>query len=126
MCVNFTKLKKAFPKDSFPLPSIDRLVDALAGHHVLSFMDAFSGYNLIIMNPTDQEKTTFITEEGFYCYKVMPFWLKNADATYERLVNKIFADKINRSMEVYVADMLVKSSTIEQHIKDLTDTFASL
>ena len=126
MCIDFTDLNKACPKDSFPLPSIDRLVDASAGHHVLSFMDAFSGYNQIMMDPSDQKKTAFITEEGLYCYKVMPFGLKNAGATYQRLVNKVFADKIGRSMEVYVDDMLVKSPTVEQHIKDLTETFASL
>ena len=126
MCVDFTNLNRAYPKNSFPLHSIDRLVDASAGHYVLSFMDAFSRYNQIMMDPSDQEKTAFITEEGLYCYKVMPFGLKNADATYQRLVNKVFADKIDRSMEVYVDDMLVKSSTIEQHIKDLADTFASL
>ena len=89
-------------------------------------MDAFSGYNQIMMDFSDQEKTTFITEEGLYCYKVMSFMLKNTGATYQRLVNKVFADKIDRSMEVYVDDMLVKKPTIEQHIKDLADTFASL
>ena len=89
-------------------------------------MDAFSGYNQIMMDPDDQEKTAFITEEGLYCYKVMPFGLKNAGATYQRLVNKVFANKIGHSMEVYVDDMLVKSPTIEQHITDLADTFASL
>ena len=126
MCVNFTDLNRAYPKNSFPLPSIDLLIDASAGHCVLSFMDAFSSYNQIMMDSLDQEKTAFITEEGLYCYKVMPFGLKNAGATYQRLVNKVFADKIDRSMEVYVDDMLVKSPTIEQHIKDLADTFASL
>ena len=79
-----------------------------------------------MMDPSNQERTTFITEEGLYCYKVMPFGLKNVGATYQRLVNKVFADKIGRSMEVYVDDMLVKSPTIEQHIKDLADTFVSL
>ena len=78
-----------------------------------------------MMDPSDQEKTVFITEEGLYCYKVIPFGLKNVGATYQRLVNKVFADKIDRSMEVYLDDMLVKSPTIEQHIKDLADTFAS-
>ena len=67
MCVDFTDLNKACPKESFPLPSIDRLVDASVGHHVLRFMDVFSRYNQIMMDPTDQEKTTFITEEGLYC-----------------------------------------------------------
>ena len=126
MCVDFTNLNKACPKDSFPLPSIDRLVDASASHHVLSFMDVFSEYNQIIMDLANQEKTVFITKEGLYCYKIIPFGLKNAGATYQRLVNKAFPDKIGRSIKVYVDDMLVKSSTIEQHIEDLADTFASL
>ena len=126
MCINFIDLNRACPKDNFSLPSIDRLVDASVGHYVLSFMDAFSRYNQIMMDPSDQEKTAFITEEGLYCYKVMPFGLKNASATYQRLVNKVFADKIDRSMEIYVDDMLVKNSTTKQHIKDLVDTFASL
>ena len=113
MCVDFTDLNKACPKDSFSLSSIDRLVDASVGHHILSFIDAFSGYNQIMMNPSDQENTAFITKEGLYYYKVMPFGLKNDGATYQRLVNKIFADKIDRSIEVYVDDMLVKSPPIE-------------
>ena len=102
MCVDFTDLNKAYPKDSFSLPSIDQLVDASVGHHVLSFMDAFSGYNQIMMNLFDQENTAFITKEGLYCYRVMSFELKNARVTYQRLVNKIFADKIGKTMEVYV------------------------
>ena len=90
-CIDFTDLNKACPKDSFPLPHIDRLVEAPAGHELLSFMDAFSGYNQILMNPDDHEKTSFITERGTYCYKVMPFGLKNAGPTYQRLVNKMFS-----------------------------------
>ena len=115
MCIDFTNLNKACPKDSFPLPSIDRLVDA-TGHKVLSFMDAFSGYNYIVMNPVDQEKTAFIIEEVLYCYRVMPFGLKNVGATYQRLVNRIFKDKIGKTMEVYVDDMLVKSIIMEHHL----------
>ena len=89
MCVDFTDLNKTCPKDSFPLPRINKLVDSIAGHKLLTFMDAFSGYNQIKMAEEDQEKTTFITSQGLYCYKVMPFGLKNAGATYQRLVNKI-------------------------------------
>ena len=78
MCVDFMDLNKACPKDSFPLPRIDQLVDSTAGHKLLTFMDAFSGYNQIKMAKEDQEKTAFITSQGLYCYKVMPFGLKNA------------------------------------------------
>jgi hypothetical protein len=90
MCVDFTDLNKACPKDSFPLPLIDQLVDSTAGHKLLTFMDAFSGYNQIMMDDVDQEKTSFITSKGLFCYKVMSFGLKNAGATYQRLMNKMF------------------------------------
>ena len=92
MCIDFKKLKKACPKDSYPLPRIDQLVDATLGHELLTFMDAFSGYNQIRMVPEDEEKTAFITNRGLYCYRVMPFGLKNAGVTYQRLVNKIFKE----------------------------------
>ena len=83
-------LNKASPKDSFPLPHIDILVYATVGHKMLSFMHAFFGYNQIVMHLGDQENTSFITEQGLLCYKVMPFGLKNAGATYQCLVNKMF------------------------------------
>ena len=108
MCVDFTDLNNACPKDSFPLPRIDQLVDLTAGHELLTFMDAFSGYNQILMKEEDQEKTAFVTSQGLYCYKVMPFRLKNVGATYQRLVNQMFSKQIGRNMEVYVDDMLVK------------------
>ena len=91
MCVDFTDLNKACPKDSYPLPRIDTLVDSTTKHELLSFMDAFSGYNQIKMEEKDQEKTSFVTSQGLFCYKVMPFGLKNAGATYQRLMNKMFA-----------------------------------
>jgi len=94
VCVDYTALNKACHKDSFPLQHIERLVEATAGHKILSFMDAFSGYNQILMHPNDQEKTAFTTDKGIYCYKVMPLGLKNAGVTYQRLVNKMFADRI--------------------------------
>ncbi|RVW65906.1 Transposon Ty3-I Gag-Pol polyprotein [Vitis vinifera] len=84
VCVDFRDLNKASPKDDFPLPHIDMLVDSTAGHSMLSFMDGFSGYSQILMAPEDMEKTSFITEWGTYCYRVMPFGLKNAGATYQR------------------------------------------
>ena len=82
MCIDFTNLNRACPKDSYPLPRIDTMVDSTARHELLSFMDAFSGYNQIRMKEEDQEKTSFITNQGLFCYKVMPFRLKNAGATY--------------------------------------------
>ena len=116
----------ACPKDSFLLSSVDRLVDASIKHHVLSFMDAFFEYNQIMMDLIDQEKIAFVTKDGLYCYKMMSFRLKNTSAIYQRLVNKIFFDKIGQTMEVYVDDMLVKSLIVEQHINDLADIFVSL
>ena len=83
MCVDFTDLNKACPKDSYPLPRIDKLIDETSGYELLSFMDAFSGYHQIMMYPPDEEKTAFITDKGTYCYRVMPFGLKNAGATYQ-------------------------------------------
>ena len=71
MCVDFTDLNRACPKDSYPLPRIDTLVDSMAKHELLSFIDAFSGYNQIKMNEEDQKKTSFVTSEGLFCYKVM-------------------------------------------------------
>ena len=77
VCVDYTDLNEACPKDSFPLPRIDQIVDVAAGNEILSFLDALSGYHHIPMHPPDVEKTTFITPHGLYCYNVMPFGLKN-------------------------------------------------
>ena len=126
LCIDFTDINKACLKDSFPLPRINLIVDPTAGHELLSFMDAFSGYNQISMDPDDQEKTSFITVQGTYCYRVMPFGLKNAEATYQRLVNGMFQKQIGVTMEVYIDDMLVKSTTAEPHIAHLSEAFQIL
>ncbi|KAL0430064.1 UNVERIFIED_CONTAM: Retrovirus-related Pol polyprotein from transposon [Sesamum radiatum] len=126
MCVNFTDLNKAYPKDLYPLPRIDQLVDSTSGCERLSMLDANQGYNQIKLAREDQEKTTFVTKRGLYCYNVMHFGLKNAGATYQRLVNKIFSQQIGRNMKVYVDDMLVKSKKREQHIDDLRECFEQL
>ena len=89
-------------------------------------MDAFSGYNQISMDPDDQEKTSFVTGQGTYCYRVMPFGLKNVGATYQRLVNRMFQKQIGASMEVYIHDMFVKSTTTELHITHLVEAFLIL
>ncbi|KAM2661593.1 hypothetical protein EV2_023882 [Malus domestica] len=126
MCFDYTNRNKGCPKDSFPLPLIDRVIDSTVGCEPLSFMDSYSGYNQILMNPPDQEHTAFTTDRGLYCYKVVPFSLKNAGATYQRLVNSMFAEQIGKSMEVYVDDMLVKSKHADQHITNLSETFTIL
>ena len=89
-------------------------------------MDAFSGYNQISMDPDDQEKTSFVIGQGTYCYRVMPFGLKNAGATYQRLVNRMFQKQIGTTMEVYIDDMLVKFTTVEIHIAHLSEVFQIL
>ena len=126
VCVDFTDLNKACPKDSFPLPHIDRLVEATAWNKLLSFKDAFSGYNQNMMNPNDQKKTAFITDRGTYCYRVMPFGLKNAGTTYQRLVNRMFSEQLGKTMEVYIDDMLVKSHQEQDHIGHLQECFERL
>ncbi|KAL5762422.1 hypothetical protein ACOSP7_018686 [Xanthoceras sorbifolium] len=123
MCLDLTDLNKSCPKDGFPLPKIDQLVDATASHDLISFMDAYSGYNQIKMHASDEEKTTFTTYQGLYCYTVMPFGLKNAGAIYQRLVNQMFAKQIGQTMEVYVDDMLTKSLTTKEHTHNLRETF---
>ncbi|KAL0398111.1 UNVERIFIED_CONTAM: Polyprotein P3 [Sesamum radiatum] len=126
MCIDFTDLNRACPKDSFPLPRIDAMIDSTSGCELMSFLDAFQGYNQIRLAPEDQEKTSFVTEQGTYCYTVMPFGLKNAGATYQRLVNSMFQKQIGKNMEVYIDDMLVKSQKKEHHINDLTECFEIL
>ena len=124
--IDFTDVNRACPKDSFPLPQIELIVDVTAGHELLSFMDAFSSYNQIRMDPSDQEKTSFVTGQGTYCYQVMPFRLKNAGATFQRLVNKMFQKQIGVSMEVYINDMPVKTVKVEIHVDHLAESFQVL
>ena len=119
MCVDFMDLNRAYPKDSYPLPRIDTLVDSTTRHQLLSFMDAFSGYNQIKMEETDQEKNSFVTSQGLFCYKVMPFGLKNIGVTYQILMNKMFVHQIGRNMQVYIDDILVKSVREDDQLSNL-------
>ena len=117
--MDYTDLNDACPKDSFPLPRIDQIVDASVGHGMLSFLDAFSEYHQIPMHPPDAKKKSFITPHGLYRYNVMPFGLKNAGATYQRLVTKMFRLLLGSIMEVYIDDMLVKSKQRPDHAAHL-------
>ncbi|KAL0394673.1 UNVERIFIED_CONTAM: Polyprotein P3 [Sesamum latifolium] len=119
-------LNNACPKDDFPLPIAELMIDATTGHEALSFMDGSSGYNQIRMAPADEELTAFRTLKGIYCYKVMPFGLKNAGATYQRAMQRIFDDMLHKNVECYVDDLVVKSKKREDHLYDLRKVFERL
>nr|KYP51987.1 Transposon Ty3-I Gag-Pol polyprotein [Cajanus cajan] len=126
MCTDFTDLNKACPKDSYPLPYIDCLVDGASGYELLSFMDAYSGYNQIRMHLADEDKTAFIADQANYCYKFMPFGLKNVGATYQRLMDKVLVNQLGRNVEAYVDDMVVKSTSVDRHLDDLQELFDTI
>jgi hypothetical protein len=121
--VDFRNLNKACPKDEFPLPNMDLLIDSAAGHAMLSFMDGFSCYNQIFMSPKDAEKTAFRTPIRNFYYTVMPFGLKNARATYQRTMTTMFHDMMHHEIEDYVNDVVVKSKTREDHFGILKKVF---
>ncbi|XP_016199548.1 uncharacterized protein LOC107640548 [Arachis ipaensis] len=124
---HFQELAKLFEENfaglAIYLHDSDYLNTVKQGYQILSFMDAYSGYNQILMHPSDQSKTAFITEYENYCYKVMPFGLKNAGATYQCLMDKVFAAQIGRSLEVYVDDMVAKTKLGDNHLDDLAEIF---
>ncbi|GJU59503.1 reverse transcriptase domain-containing protein [Tanacetum coccineum] len=126
MCVDFKDLNNACPKDCYPLPEIDWKVESLCGYSFKCFLDAYKGYHQIKMAKEDEEKTAFITSQGIFCYSKMPFGLKNAGSTYQRLVDKAFQRQIGRNLEVYVDDLVIKSHTEEEIIRDITETFKTL
>lgn len=113
MCVDFTNLNLACPKDRHPLPSIDSLVDRSSGNKILSFMDVHSTTIKSKCIKKMKKKKAFITNFITFCYIVMPFGLKNVDATFQRLMDKVFKDQIGKNVEVYVDDILVKSAEEE-------------
>ena len=126
MCVDFTDLNKACPKDPFPMSRINQLVDVTIDHPRMNFLDAFQGYHQIPLALDDQEKTAFVTPIGNYLYKVMLFGLKNAGFTYQWMMTKMFKPQLGRSIEVYVDDMVVKSKVVSEHVGDLTNIFEIL
>ncbi|GJQ94179.1 reverse transcriptase domain-containing protein [Tanacetum coccineum] len=126
MCVDFTDLNKACPQDCYPLPEIDWKVESLCGYPFKCFLDAYKGYHRIQMAESDEEKTAFHTSQGVYCYTKMPFGLKNASATYQRLVDKAFDSQVGRNIEVYVDDLVIKSQTEAEMLRDIDETFRTL
>ncbi|GKB01514.1 reverse transcriptase domain-containing protein, partial [Tanacetum coccineum] len=126
MCVDFTDLNKACPQDCYPLPEIDWKVESLCGYPFKCFLDAYKGYHQIQMAKDDEEKTAFHTSQGVYCYTKMPFGLKNAGATYQRLVDNAFEGQVGRNLEVYVDDLVIKSHTEDELVRDIVETFRAL
>ena len=126
MCVDYTPLNKHCPKDHFPLPWIDQIVDSTAGCDLLSFLDAYLWYNQIRMKIEDEEHTAFITPYGVFCYTTMPFGLKNTDAPYQRTMQACLKEQIGRNVQVYVHDIVIKTLKAETLLEDLRETFAAL
>lgn len=131
MCNDYSDLNKAspkdcYPKDCYPLPEIDQKVESLHGFKLKCFLDAYKGYHQILMNKEDEEKTTFYTDHGAFCYTKMPSGLKNARGTYQRLVDSIFAKWIGRNIKVYMNDMVIKIPDEEKLIEDVEESFKTL
>jgi hypothetical protein len=108
------------------LPQIDQVIDSTAGYDLLCFLDCYAGYHKIAIKEEDQNKTAFITPFGAYCYTTMSFGLKNVGATYQRVVQACFKRKLNKNVEAYVDDVVVKTRNSDMIITDLEETFASL
>ena len=108
------------------MPKIDQLVDATVGHPQMSFLDAFQGYHQIPLTLDDQEKTAFVTPVRNYHYKVMPFGLKNAGSTYQRMMMRMFESLLGKNIEIYINDMVVKSKKVSEHLGDLQIVFEIL
>jgi hypothetical protein len=126
MCIDFTSLNKACPKDNFPLPRIDKIVDSAAGCELMSLLDCFSGYHQIYMKEEDNASTSFITPFGAYCFIRMLEGLKNAGSTFSRLTKRVLESQVGRNIFTYVDDIVVASKNKEDHLADLAETFANM
>jgi hypothetical protein len=126
VCVDYTSLNKHCPKDPFPLPCIDQIIDSIAGCARLSFLGSYSGYNQIKLKKEDKEKTAFITPYDMFCYQVMPFGLKNMGATYQWMMQNCLGSQIGRNIQVYIDDVVITTRKEESLISDLKETFDNL
>jgi hypothetical protein len=124
MRIDFTDLNKAWPKDEFPLPRIDSLIDAAATSELMCLLVCYLGYHQILMKE-DEPKTSFITPSGTYCYLRMPERLKNAGGSFSRMTSKVLSSQNDRNVLTYVDDIIVKSTKQENHIADLQETIAN-
>jgi hypothetical protein len=126
MCIDYTSLNKAYPKDEYPLPHIYQIIDSTVLYELLSFLDAYSGYHQISLTVDDGEKTAFITPFGIFCYTKMEFKLKNGRATYQKCVHTVLEGQIGRNVEAYINDIVVKSEKRENLLDALKETFDNL
>jgi hypothetical protein len=126
MCIDYTNLNKACPKDPYPLPRIDQIMDSTSRCDILSFLDAYSGFHQIQMSRQDRKHTAFVTVDGLYCYVVMPYGLKNTLPTFVRAMSNTFGDLIRDRVEVYVDDIMVKTKRGSTLVEDITLVFDKL
>jgi hypothetical protein len=126
MCIDYTSLNKACPKDEYPLPQIYQIVDSTTSCKLLSFFGAYSGYHQISLTVDDEEKTSFITPFGIFCYTEMAFRLKNGGSTYLKCIHMIFEPQIGRNVEAYIDDVVVKLKKRGDLHEDLKETFNNL
>jgi hypothetical protein len=126
MCIDFTSLNKACPKDNFPLPRIDKIVDSAAECEVMSLLDCFSGYHQMYMKEEDKANTSFITPFGTYCFIIMSEGLKNAGSTFSCLTKTVLESKVGRNIFTYLDDIVVASRNKEDHLADLAETFVNM
>jgi hypothetical protein len=126
MCIDFTSLNKACPKDNFPLPWIDKIVDSAAGCEVMSLLDCFSGYLQIYMKEEDKANTSFITPFGTYYFIRMPEGLKDVGSTISRLTKTLLESQVGRNIFTYVDDIVVASKNKEDHLADLAEMFTNM
>ena len=123
VCVDYRDLNKASLKDKFSLPNIHIILDNTSGHEIESFHNCFTGHHQILMVEEDREKTNFITSWGTFCYRIMPFSLKNIGVTYQQTMTILFHDMIHKEMKVYVDDIIIKSKKVKDHLIDLKKVF---
>ena len=126
MCIDYTSLNKACPKDPFSLPRINLVIDSTAGCELLSFLDAYSGYRQIKLSPADRLKTAFITPFGAFYYLTMTFGLRNAGTMFQRCMQKCLLKQLGRNVYVYVDDVVVKTEKHGTLLEDLKETFENL
>jgi hypothetical protein len=122
VCTDFRDLNHACPKDNFPGPFIDQIIDDYVGHEAMSFMDVFSGYNQIQIHPEDQYKTAFTTPWGMFSYRVMHFGLKKIGATFQWAMTYVFHD-LTRLILAYLDNLTTRSKKRTQHLDDLQFIF---